>query len=83
MKEMLKKEQDSMIEITQTLKEKKDMESKLSEMQSRNDKLAEQLADANMKMKKLELANEENSSELERYTNELQHANEQLKDYKA
>eukprot|EP00944_MAST-04C_sp_MAST-4C-sp1_P015958 g15958.t1 len=83
MKEMLKKEQDSMIEITQSLKEKKDMESELSKMRNQNDKLVEQLADANVKMKKLELANEENALELERHTNELQHANEKLKEYKA
>ena len=32
---------------------------------------------------KLELANEENALELERHTNELQHVNEKLKEYKA
>ena len=74
MKEMLKKEQDSMIEITQTLKEKKDMESELSKVRNRNEKLAEELADANAKLKKLELTNEENSSEVQRYKDALENA---------
>ena len=83
MKEMLKKEQDSMIEITQSLKEKKDMESELSKVRNRNEKLAEELADANAKLKKLEFTNEENASEVQRYKDALQTANDQLKDYRS